>query len=346
VPTGDVMNLNTETAESTPAGVRTVATTSCPVLYRRVVACVDGAAVGEAVRHHAMLVADALAASLTLLCVLEAPDADAAPLDPLEWDVRIREARAHLKRLTSGVPRSLVTVDTEVAQGRAAEQICAWAEEHEGDLMVIASHGEHRRAQWLLSGTAHKLIEGAPGSLLLVPAAGPSSLPDRYRRILLPLDGSSRAEVVLPMAVRLAAAHQSEIVLAHVVPTPELTGMGPMTAQDIELERAVVARNERVARAYLDQVKARLTEAGVAARVLLVRGDVRTRLAHLVAREQIDLIALSAFGRHGPRDDAPCGSVPSHLLTHAAVPVLMVRQASGPHDAPAGRGRRPPRAMS
>jgi nucleotide-binding universal stress UspA family protein len=98
--------------------------------------------------------------------------------------------------------------------------------------------------------------------------------------------------------------------------------VGPLTAQDLELEQRVIARNERVARCYLDQIRARVSEAGIAARTVISRGDARTRLARLVRREGVDLIILTAYGRRGPRD-APCGSVAAHLLTQVAVPLLI-----------------------
>jgi nucleotide-binding universal stress UspA family protein len=143
---------------------------------------------------------------------------------------------------------------------------------------------------------------------------------------MVPLDGSVRAESVLPIATRLAKAHDAELLIAHVIPAPELTKVGPLTAQDLELEQRVTGRNERVARSYLDQIRARVSEAGLAARTVISRsGDARTRLARLVRREGVDLLILSAYGRRGPRD-TPCGTVADHLLTHASVPLLVLRQ--------------------
>ena len=115
-----------------------------------------------------------------------------------------------------------------------------------------------------LSSTARKLVEAVPGSLLLVPADGDrrDGCAARYRRIMVPLDGSARAESVLPIATRLAKAHEAELLIAHVTPAPELTKVGPLTAQDLELEQRVIARNERVARSYLDQIRARLIRGG------------------------------------------------------------------------------------
>ena len=297
--------------------------------FRRIAVCVDGSEMGETVVLHAAMVAAAFGAPLTILRVLETEsNADTTPPDPLDWGVRQREARAYLDRLVSLAGRRDIDVRAELIQGRAAEQICGWALQHGTDLTVLASHGEHGRSEWTLSSTARKLVDGLPGSLLLVPADGDRREVSavRYRRIMVPLDGSARAESVLPIATRLALAHEADLLIAHVTPAPDLTKVGPLTAQDLELEQRVIARNERVARSYLDQIRARMSEAGIAARTVISRsGDARTRLARLVRREGVDLIILSAYGRRGPRD-TPCGSVAAHLLTQVAAPLLVVRE--------------------
>jgi nucleotide-binding universal stress UspA family protein len=297
--------------------------------FRRIAVCVDGSEMGETLVRHAAMVAAAFGAPLTILRVLESEsNTDTTPSDPLDWGVRQREARAYLEQLVSLAGHCDMDVRSELIQGRAAEQICGWALQHGADLTVLASHGEHGRSEWTLSSTARKLVDAVPGSLLLVPADGDrrDGRAVRYRRIMVPLDGSVRAESVLPIATRLAKAHEGELLIAHVTPAPELTKVGPLTAQDLDLEQRVIARNERVARSYLDQIRARLSEAGLAARTVLSRsGDARTRLARLVRREGVDLLILSAYGRRGPRD-TPCGSVAAHLLTQVAVPLLVIRE--------------------
>ena len=297
--------------------------------FRRIAVCVDGSEMGETVVLHAAMVAAAFGVPLTILRVLETePYADTTPPDPLDWGVRQREARACLDRLVSLARHRGIDVQAELIQGHAAEQICRWALHHGADLTVLASHGEHGRSEWALSSTAHKLVDGVPGSLLLVPADGDhrEGSTVRYRRIMVPLDGSTRAESVLPIATRLALAHEADLLIAHVIPSPELTKVGPLTAQDLELEQRVIARNERVARSYLDQIRARVSEAGIEVRTLISRGgDARTRLARLVRREGVDLLLISAYGRRGPRD-TPYGSVAAHLLTHAAAPLLVFRE--------------------
>ena len=294
---------------------------------REVLACVDGSEFGSGVTPHAQAVAQALGARLTLLRVLETEPTGTAPPDSLDWGIRQREARAHLDSLRAQLGELDCGIRSELVQGRAAEQICSWAEQHAVDLTVLCSHGARGVTDWDLASTARKLVDRTPGSLLLVPApvATGGRKEVRYQRIMVPLDGSPRAESVVPVAMRIAAFQKAEVLFVHVVPVPEITRMGPLDAEGAELERCVVEHNRRVASAYLDRLRAHVSQAGSRVRVLVAAGgSVRSRLEHLVGEERVDLVVMSAHGYTG-ETDSPCGSITEHAVTHATIPLLIVR---------------------
>ncbi|MBZ0228177.1 MAG: universal stress protein [Bauldia sp.] len=299
--------------------------------FRGVMACIDTSEFASKVIPHAVAMAKAMRAELTLVRVLEARRAGDLPPDPVEWDMRRREAHDLLERVAEERCRGVTRLKTDVVEGEPAEQICHCAHDRGTDLTVLCTHGEGGSTEWELGGTARKVIDRIAGSLLLIPASLPDAPVAGYRRILLPLDGSPRAESVVPLAMRLAKSQDAELVLAHVVPVPELTEIGPFAAEDIELREQLVRRNERVALEYLDRIRARVAEGGIHARSIVLRnGDIRSRLAGAVIDETADLVILSAQGRSG-RSDAPVGSVTAYLAAHAAVPLLIVRrQATGP----------------
>jgi nucleotide-binding universal stress UspA family protein len=266
---------------------------------------------------------------LTLLRVLEADTRAAAfstPTDPLDWGIREREARAHLEDVASKLAVLDQEIRSELIQGQPAEQICCWVENHQVDLTVLCSHGSRGRTDWDLASTARKLIDRIPGSLLLIPAEVAAAHHEvRYQRLLVPLDGSSRAESVVPLAMRIAASQGAEILLVHVVENPEIFRHGLPDAEGADLERRVADHNQRVSSEYLDRLRTRVNRTGVRVRSVVVRdGSVRTRLQQVVRDEKIDLVVMSAHGSAG-RLDSPCGSVTEHALTHAVVPLLVLR---------------------
>jgi nucleotide-binding universal stress UspA family protein len=176
-----------------------------------------------------------------------------------------------------------------------------------------------------------------------VPAWSVQEPPKReitYQRILVPLDGSSRAEGVLPAALSLARAHGAELVLLHVVPMPERACPCPLDTDEYDLEQRFVDRNTRAAEIYLENVRKRLTDDSAQARTLVVAdGDVRDEIMRRVAGDHVDLIVLSGHGRGG-RSEVPFGSVASFLLEHTIVPLLVIRESSQHVDSTAQRGRR------
>jgi nucleotide-binding universal stress UspA family protein len=298
-------------------------------VLRRVLACFDGSGLGERSLPHAVAVAGALGAPVTLLRVLECPTEDQPPADPLQWEIRRREAHEYMDGLAQQCDPSAVPVDSALLEGKAAEEICRWSAERDVDLTVVTTHGAGGHSTWALASTARKLLDRAPGSFLIVPSTAQSG--DRvahYRRVLVPVDGSPQAETALPLAARIAGAQGSELIVAHVVPVPELTQIGPLEAEDIELSDRLRRRNERVASAYLDRLRARLSNEQTKMRVILLQGgDVASRLAGAVARENVDLVVLAAHGRSG-RLHLPCGGVTADLITRCSVPLLVVRSRS------------------
>ena len=292
---------------------------------RRIAACVDASGFAEKVVPHALTVAAALGSPVTFLRVLEAKPAHAVPVDPIEWDIRLREAKNDVERLAEGRRRENEHIEAEVIEGGAAEQISLWVRNHDVELTALCTHGDSGVTEWGLGSTAQKLVDRVDGSILLIPSSYTTADPVRYHRLLVPLDGSSHAESVLPRAIRLARAEHAELVLVHVVPIPELTEAGPLENEAIELREKLIRRNERVGQEYLDRIRARLS-GGFSIRTLLLRGaDVRTGLIRAIAEEAPDLVLIAAHGR-ARRWDVPFGSVAAYLIAHATVPLLIVRR--------------------
>lgn len=293
--------------------------------FRRIAACVDTSSFAQKVIPHALTVATALGSPVTLLRVLEAKPSSPVPPDPVEWDIRLREAQDEVEKLADERRLEVDHIDSQVIEGGAAEQISHWANDHGVELTVLCTHGDSGVTEWGLGSTAQKLMDRAHGSLLLVPSGSATTHVVHYRRILVPLDGSSQAESVLPLAIRLARAERAELIFVHVVPVPELTEVGPLENEAVELRERLVQRNERVAHEYLDRIRARVS-GDLLVRTLLLRGtEVRSGLGRAIADEVPDLVVLAAHGR-GRHSDVAFGSVAAHLIAHAVIPLLIVRR--------------------
>ncbi len=130
-------------------------------------------------------------------------------------------------------------------------------------------------------------------------------------RVLVPLDGSTLAEAILPAVERLARDHEADVILLEV-----LEGQG---TREAELDA------ERQAGGYLQRMVDSLRRRGlkrVCTRVWY--GDADQAIANAATRERADLVAMSTHGRSG-LDWLRFGSVAEGVVRRAPVPVLLVR---------------------
>ena len=262
---------------------------------------------------------------MTVMRVLDA-SAVQVPMDPVEWTLRHRDVEADLRERASHFGD--LQADTVIVDGPAAERICAWARDNAVDLTVLGRCGESNGSFVGLGGTARRVAEVVNGSVLLVPSTQVGDAPIRYRRVLIPLDGSSRSECALPLGLGIAAAHGAEMVLVHAAPNVDLTEVGPPEAETITLRDRLRRRNERAAERYLKRVRSRLPPTPATRVRVLPSGDPRHALARAAVEEHADLMVLSCTGQSG-HPDMSVGSVADYLINHMDIPVLLVRGHEG-----------------
>jgi nucleotide-binding universal stress UspA family protein len=250
----------------------------------------------------------------------------ARPLDAHLDDVI---ARAYLTEVAGRLSRAGVWVETATANGPAAAEIVTYAQQHEIDLIVMSSHGQGGLSGWNTSSVVYKVAARANRSMMLVRAYAPASSEGQivtYRRLLVPLDGSRRAECVLPTAVSLARAHDARLVLAHVVRKPEIPDRLWADKEELSLLEQLAACRQRRAARYLEEVRKHLA---VEADVEMESGaDVPGALQSLAEARRFDLILLSAHGYSGsPR--RTYGSVTNSLIGYSNMPLLIMQDFEG-----------------
>jgi nucleotide-binding universal stress UspA family protein len=246
-------------------------------------------------------------------------------VDPLTWQIRKAEAESYLGNLALRLQKTGLRTERQILDGSAAERIVEFSRKTDAPLIMISSHGQSGLSGWNVSSVVLKVILRACTSIMIVRAYQPIStdVTDlRYRRILVPLDGSQRAECVLPMASTLARFHEAQILLAHVVRRPEMPRRTPLSREDVELADRLVERNRTEAIQYLDDLRSQLS-GEVQARVL-VSDHVAATLHELVEHEMIDLVVLSAHG-HSGLTQWPHGSVVISFITFGTTPLLIVQ---------------------
>jgi nucleotide-binding universal stress UspA family protein len=253
-------------------------------------------------------------------------------MDPVEWEILRAEAHNHLAKFESELKESGVVSAVELLEGRAAEQIIQFAKAHDVDLIALSSHGEGGLSGWMLSSTVQKVIARADTSVLIVPAyahEGQRTGEPHFEKILVPLDCSLRAECILPLAAALMHAYKSKLILAHIVPEPEMTRRMPPSAQDIALAAQLTEHNRRAAEHYLSELQHRLSVEGVETEIRIAVSPRPARsIRALAARENVDLVLVSAHGETGDASER-YGGIAARLLQESGRPVAILQDMAG-----------------
>ena len=143
-----------------------------------------------------------------------------------------------------------------------------------------------------------------------------------FRRILVPLDGSARAEQALPIAARIARASGGSVMLLHVVSIPR--EFGP-SLQQTALQQEVIDAAIAGATTYLSQAAQTYDLAGVETKVALLAGPAALTILDTAKEQQSNLILIASHGATGFKRWA-LGSVAQQVARSSPVPVLVLRE--------------------
>jgi nucleotide-binding universal stress UspA family protein len=162
-----------------------------------------------------------------------------------------------------------------------------------------------------------------------------------FQRILVPLDGSARAENAVPVAARLARVANGTVVLVEVAnPHPEY---GPyMDAPG--LVPAAIEQEYNDAQEYLKTIAQRPDLASIGTETAVVSGPVGDAILAAAQAHKADLIIMMSHGRTG-FSRWVLGSVAEHVTRHAPIPVLVLRDAGPRLMGPVSESGRPVAAV-
>ncbi len=147
-----------------------------------------------------------------------------------------------------------------------------------------------------------------------------------YDKVLVPLDGSSVAEVVLPHVEELSVSCAGEVILFRVIPPPQ--GVYDEMGREIISDDAAIASATGLAKDYLEQIGESLKKKGVKSVKHEVRiGHPAEAIIDYAKEIHASLIAMATHGRSGVSRWV-YGSVAERVLRGASTPILLIRATS------------------
>lgn len=146
-----------------------------------------------------------------------------------------------------------------------------------------------------------------------------------YSRILVPLDGSKRAEGILPYVEEMARRCEAKMILLQVIePIPLVVGPEGvrMALQQQQLEQLT-----KQSETYLAALRGEFRGKGINATPRVSYGPVVEAIINAAESEGADLIAIASHGRGG-LSQVFYGSVAAGVLQRVDRPLLIIRSLS------------------
>ncbi|HEX9091592.1 MAG TPA: universal stress protein [Anaerolineales bacterium] len=320
-------------------------------MFTRILIPLDGSALAEGAIPHAEMFARIFGSNITLLQVLDPTSYQEMPnaVDPLRWQLRKAEADLYMQGIANKIRKNLgektlmgeeekkSRVDYSVREGKSAENIVDFAHTESIDLLVISTHGTSGLSRWNISSVTQKVINLIYLPVLIVRAFSQPVADDvliHYRRILIPIDCSRRAECSLTAGIELArgepstnsttgaVVEKSILYLAAVIRPPEIPIPEPLPIEISQLSEKLLRLSHQAVDRYLYEMKERLP---VDCDTCIVEhASVPSAILELAEQEDIDLVILCAHGYSG-QVSWPYGTVTRNYIEHGTKPVLVIQ---------------------
>jgi nucleotide-binding universal stress UspA family protein len=139
-----------------------------------------------------------------------------------------------------------------------------------------------------------------------------------YQTILVPLDGSTRAESILPHVENLALQSKSKVIFLQVWTVHEaIINHANDYILDYEQKKEDIS-------AYLTGIQEGFQKKGIDAGIIVEQGGAVETIISVAQRENADLIAIASHGRSG-LSRVFYGSVAAGIMQKIDRPMLVIR---------------------
>jgi nucleotide-binding universal stress UspA family protein len=143
-----------------------------------------------------------------------------------------------------------------------------------------------------------------------------------YKTILVPLDGSKRAEAILPHVENLALSLNAKVILFKVSEPSLMLEYDEVIDMSTYLEKS--DKQKKDAEYYLTSLQEKFRAKGIEAQTLIGHGPVVKAIIDAAEQQNAKLVAMASHG-HGGLLRTFYGSVASGVLQRIDRPLLLIR---------------------
>jgi nucleotide-binding universal stress UspA family protein len=150
-----------------------------------------------------------------------------------------------------------------------------------------------------------------------------------YQTILVPVDGSRRAEAILSHVEHIAKRDNAKVVFLKVEEEPIMLGRDEVI--DVDKYHGDFERQKERSQVYLNGLKDQFTSRDIQADTRLAFGSVVKAILKTASETGAGLIAMATHGISGLAR-VSYGSVAAGVLQAAELPILLIRSCGDPKD--------------
>jgi len=310
-------------------------------MFKKILIPLDGSKTAEQVLPYARTLAHALKSRVELLAVVDIGDlATSISSDKTLYLNNLilsgeGQSEAYLKLMAKSFGDD-IRVKCTVEKGRP-EEVILEKTASDGVLTAMATHGRSGINRWLLGSVAEKVVRGAENPVLLVRAAenAPSAGEAHFKSVIVPLDGSTLAETILPSVIEWAKLLKLKVVLVRAYHIPVLAYAASDDYYTIDYEE-IREDLKGEALGYLEKKAAELKRNGITEVASIAREGFGSEEILKLGRETADnLVAMCTHGRSGVKRWV-LGSVTENVVRHSGNPMFVVHARSGAENSRTG----------
>jgi len=279
----------------------------------------DGSAGAEATIGHAIEFARTYGAAVHTLYVV---DTGAEPAGIAGSDREAlyapseRRGREATIRITDRAADADLTAAREVREGVPHQEILAYTDEHDVDLIVMGTHGRTGADRARLGSTTERVLTLADVPVLSVrlgddreTAAGP------YEQVVIPTDGSDVAERAAETALDVAEKYDADVHVVYVV--------DPMPYDLEDTSRSIIGSLKEGGRKATETIETMARDRDLSVTTAVRRGEPTAELLEAASAVDADLVAMGTRGRTVGTGRL-LGSTTARVVRRSSIPVLTV----------------------
>lgn len=259
-------------------------------MFEKILLPLDGSDLAKQALPYVAVLAKAFGSEVILISIYEPEETEADKTCQLYLDNEIEA----LKKL---IGTAAIKISSVVRCGGAADEILKCADDYKTGLVIMTSHGRSGIVPWSLGSTVHKVLHKVGDPLLVVRAKEkPEALiPDLFKVVVVPLDGSHNGEAALPYVADITRKFGSALCLLKVVEPGKhvhtIGGLDYIPFKDIN-----ISTRKKAALQYLEEISSGMLDIKDKIKPEVRVGDAAKEILKSAESKKDSLIAVSSHG--------------------------------------------------